>query len=1122
MVAFAAPDASITGKIPDGLTIEGTAVTGYSGDATELTVPNGVTEIGKNAFNGNTTIESLILPESVKKISGQAFWGATNLKNLTMPGVTTIAGSEDEGYQIFINSGIEHLDMPEVITVGDRAFFNATELTSVTMQKVETIGDEAFSGTKLANVVIPDTVKKIGAKFLYSVHPKTVTISLDTLMNAEIDENAFGNAFLTYEPTTIILTGVENEDVTLLTNGIEVGDTEKIFSGGGGLYIDDFHVAVVQDATGGTITNQTGQDVTVNGQTIANNATVTVGSETEASLGSLSLGDLSITPAFQSDIYNYNATVSDAVDTVSVTATPAASGATMTINGTAATGTVSVPLVVGNNSITIVVTAPDGVTKQTYVVNVEREEAPGNLDISTPDELMAFAHAVNEGKYSGLTNVTVRLTDDINMTGYDWTPIGDTGERYFSGTFDGQGHTIEGLVLNTAKSDFVGLFGATTATIENVKVAGTFDATGTSNSNGIGTIAGYSVGGTISHCQSDFSLDSEVPQGQAIGGIVGQKSGGTIKNCVSNTNMTLNPLFYVGGIVGYVSNAAVENCINNGKITTIGNTYIIIGGIAGTAMTGAKISYCENNGAIDATTRTSTSNSEVGGIIGKLQGATVSHSTNYADISGRFNQVGGIGGAFSSSENTIDNCLNMGSITNMGTSSSCKTGGILGNGYSGKSVMNCISACDVNAESGTQYGPIVGSAGNTIFSNNHYHVSIPSSSDPEDIGGTSHDDMNTQTVIDEINAGGGDYVLDENGQIIVRPLTYTLTVEGSEAENNGSGTYTEGTEVAVDAGTRDGYTFAGWTSTAGRFADASVAQTVFTMPDQDVTITANWEKIKEPPYTGKYSYEVFTDIGENGTLTVDRYATEGDTVTIAITPDRAYKLDDLSVTANGKDVELTANGDGTYSFTMPSADVKITATFAEDPDWIEPEPEEPSTDVSDIFIDVAPNAWYTAAIQYAYDNGLMTGVSANEFAPDATTTRGMIVSMLARLEGVESANDAGFADVEGEWYATAVNWAASVGVVSGYEDNTFRPNDAITREQLAAILMNYAAYKGEDVSARADLSAYTDQPSAWAEETMSWAVAEGLITGVTNNELQPQGNATRAQVAAILQRFLGA
>ena len=177
-------------------------------------------------------------------------------------------------------------------------------------------------------------------------------------------------------------------------------------------------------------------------------------------------------------------------------------------------------------------------------------------------------------------------------------------------------------------------------------------------------------------------------------------------------------------------------------------------------------------------------------------------------------------------------------------------------------------------------------------------------------------------------------------------------------------------------------------------------------------------------------------------------------------------------------------------------------------------------DVSDLFIDIAPDAWYKDAVQYAYDNGLMTGVSDTEFAPEATTTRAMIVSILARLEGVERAEAAGFADVNDEWYATAVNWAANVGVVNDYEDNTFRPNQPITREQLAAILMNYASYKGEDVSNRADLTTYTDQPSTWATEAMSWAVAEGLISGVTADTLQPQGAATRAQVAAILQRFL--
>ncbi len=351
---------------------------------------------------------------------------------------------------------------------------------------------------------------------------------------------------------------------------------------------------------------------------------------------------------------------------------------------------------------------------------------------------------------------------------------------------------------------------------------------------------------------------------------------------------------------------------------------------------------------------------------------------------------------------------------------------------------------------------------------------------------------------------------------------YKVTINLNNPDSTENKTRYTNSDLQALTPTREGYTFGGW------YADKDcTGERVTAIIEDTTTLYAKWIEAtpdpepEDPPYSGKYSYEIATDIGDNGTLTVDRYAIEGDTVTIEIAPDQAYKLDDLSVTANGKDVELTANGDGTYSFTMPSADVKITATFAEDLGWTEPEPEEPSTDVSDIFIDVAPNAWYKDAVQYAYAGGLMTGVSDTEFAPEATTTRAMIVSTLARLENVTSAESAGFADVSAnDWYATAVNWAANVGVVNGYEDNTFKPNTAITREQLAAILMNYAACIGQDVSNRADLTSYTDQPSAWAEETMSWAVAEGLITGVTNDELQPQGNATRAQVAAILQRFL--
>lgn len=360
--------------------------------------------------------------------------------------------------------------------------------------------------------------------------------------------------------------------------------------------------------------------------------------------------------------------------------------------------------------------------------------------------------------------------------------------------------------------------------------------------------------------------------------------------------------------------------------------------------------------------------------------------------------------------------------------------------------------------------------------------------------------------------------------------TYTVTVSANPAEGgtvSGGGEATEGTEVTVTATPASGYHFVRWTendttvSTDTSYTlNLEANRTLVAIFEQDQTPTPDPDP-DDPPYNGKYSYEIVSDVGENGIIDVDRYATEGDQVTITVSPDEAYLLDDLTVTSGGKDVALTDNGDGTYTFTMPSGDVAITATFAEDPNW--EDPEDPATDVSEIFTDVPANHWAQAAIQYVYDNGLMTGVSDTAFAPEATTTRAMIVSMLARMENVTSAADAGFTDVAADdWYATAVNWAAANGIVNGISDDTFAPNDPITREQLAAMLMNYAQYKGLDVSARADLSHYSDAEniSSWANDVLSWAVAEGLLTGVTDDTIAPQAHATRAQVAAILQRFL--
>ena len=288
----------------------------------------------------------------------------------------------------------------------------------------------------------------------------------------------------------------------------------------------------------------------------------------------------------------------------------------------------------------------------------------------------------------------------------------------------------------------------------------------------------------------------------------------------------------------------------------------------------------------------------------------------------------------------------------------------------------------------------------------------------------------------------------------------------------------------------------------------------------DATITVKEDSSSDLPViddggssgSGSTTYAVSVETATNGTVSVSpRNASKGATVTITVTPNEGYVLGTLTATdANGDTISLSNEGDGKYTFTMPASRVTVSATFV-----AESEQELP-------FTDVASSEWYYEAVQYVYNNELMNGMSATTFEPNSTTTRGMIVTMLYRLENEPAAASAGFTDVAaGQWYTDAVNWAAANNIVNGYGDDQFGPTDTITREQMMAILYRYAQYKGYDVTASADLSAYTDAAniSSYAVSAMQWAVGEGLINGITDTTLVPGGSATRAQVAAILMRF---
>ncbi len=271
---------------------------------------------------------------------------------------------------------------------------------------------------------------------------------------------------------------------------------------------------------------------------------------------------------------------------------------------------------------------------------------------------------------------------------------------------------------------------------------------------------------------------------------------------------------------------------------------------------------------------------------------------------------------------------------------------------------------------------------------------------------------------------------------------------------------------------------------------------------------------RRPSGTGGYAVTV--EKTEHGSVTVSpQQARYGETVTIETAPDGAYQVENVVVTASdGKAVAVTEKSPNVYTFTMPAGAVSVAVTFGKTGEWENP------------FSDVADDVWYRDSVQYVHENGLMTGTGADTFSPDRTTTRGMIVTILYRLEGAPELEKElwgePFADVDADaWYAGAVYWARANGIVTGYSDELFGPDDTITREQMATILYRYARYKEYDTTGRADLSRYTDadRVSPYAGDAMAWANAEELVSGTTSTTLSPQGGAIRSQVAAILMRF---
>lgn len=304
-------------------------------------------------------------------------------------------------------------------------------------------------------------------------------------------------------------------------------------------------------------------------------------------------------------------------------------------------------------------------------------------------------------------------------------------------------------------------------------------------------------------------------------------------------------------------------------------------------------------------------------------------------------------------------------------------------------------------------------------------------------------------------------------------------------------------------------------TTSSNFTGSITAGSRYTLTQSGNTYTVTRQSSSSSGSTST-TYDVNVNAATNGAVAADKKtASKGTTVTVTASPSKGYVVDAVKVVdKDGKDVAVTGK-DGKYVFTMPASAVTVTGSFkAETP-----------APVALPFTDVKSGNWFYDAVKYAYAQGLMTGTSATTFAPNGTMNRAMIVTVLYRLEKSPAVTGASkFTDVPaGQWYSDAVAWAAANKIVNGYDETTFGPMNAVTREQMAAILFRYEQVKGlENVTLEENLNRFPDQNkiSAYAIPALQWAVGQKIINGNADGTLDPTGTATRAQVAQIFTNLL--
>ena len=555
-------------------------------------------------------------------------------------------------------------------------------------------------------------------------------------------------------------------------------------------------------------------------------------------------------------------------------------------------------------------------------------------------------------------------------------------------------------------------------------------------------------------------------------------------------DFTISGLYYNGsgkyvGLFGYVgSSGQVKNVNIVDSSLNSSNWMVSVGGVCGYNNEGT-ITNCSFAGTVTG----SVTGTYVGGVCGCNYNGTITNCCNTGSVTG----TGNAGGLCGRNYSTITNCYNTGTITGTG-----EVGGVCGR--NGGTITNCYWLSDT--ASGDTSAKTTGefASGEVAWllnqgqTNGPWRQNLISEKDTSPVLDSTHEEVVKLTVdgtVSYLNKGdsftgveGVGYYLD--GEMVELPYTveadtglttktlYVVTVDGVVS-------YVDPNEPVFklpDAPSRSGYSFVGW-SDGSKTYEAGESVTV----TGDMTFTAMWLAINIP---GTNAITVADPA--NGSLKVNpANGSEGTLITVTATPDEGYEL--AYITVDGE--RITGS-----TFRMPDHDVTVSALFVP---------------VSFPFTDVKSGDWFYDAVAYVYANGLMDGTSATTFEPNANMTRAMVWAILARIDG-ETVTGA-------DWASAARAWAMASGVSDGTD-----PNGPVTREQFATMLYRYAAAKGYDVSIgeSTNILSYADfaSISEYAVPAMQWACGSGIVTGVTDSTLVPQGTATRAQCAAMLMRFI--